>query len=162
MTVLVVVEDSFSEAIDELTVALILNKLSELAKVMIEGLEKSIIRLGMEKFAIMNPVVIWLQNPLNFFSRLVDVFKVMFPGEMDAERITMLERTQGYEVHLDAANLGNLHVVAEQVALMVKIKQCIKEVIFFDKELRLDLVTGRRRRQFRLEVVYFLVPHTEA
>ena len=109
---------------------------------MIEGLEKSIIRLGMEKFAIMNPVVIWLKNPLNFFGRLVDVFKVMFPGEMDAERITMLERTQGYEVHLDATNLSYLHVVAEQVALMVKIKQCIKEVIFFNKELRLDLVTG--------------------
>ena len=86
----------------------------------------------------------------------------MLPGEMDAESISMLERTQRYEIHLDATYLGYLHIIAEQVAFMVKVKQSIEEVFLFNKELRLDLVTVRRRRKFRLEVIYLLIPHAEA
>ena len=89
----------------------------------------------MEEFAIMNPIVVRSKNSLDFFCSLVDVLEVMLPCEMDAERISMLERTQGYEVHLNAAYLSNLHVLSELVGLMVKVKQCIKEVFLFDKKL---------------------------
>ena len=125
MAVLVVVEDTFGEAVNELAIALVLNKLPELAKVVVERLEKTVIRLGMEKFAPMDPIVVRLQNPLDFFGGLIDIFEVMFPCEMDAERVSMLEGTERNEVHLDTADLGNLHIIFKLVVFVVKVKQCI-------------------------------------
>ena len=73
----------------------------------------------MEKFTIVDPVVVRFENPLDFFNSLIDIFKVMLPGEMDAESISLIEGTQRYEVHLNTAYLGYLYVLAEFVGIII-------------------------------------------
>jgi len=115
-----------------------------------------------EVLAPVDTVVVLLQHELDEFNGSHYSLGVLDPGKVDANRVTAVRRGHRHLTGFHRPKLSDLHNWREHLPEFVQIFERLWEIFQCDEELRLDLVATRAGLLVWLEVIYLLVPQSNA